>query len=315
MIKVFSGSSHPDLARRICHHLNIELGEANLKKFSNLETYVEIGQSVYGQDVYIVQSGCGDINDHLMELYLMINACKEQGLASTVTAVIPCFPYARQDHAKAGKLGRSTPGSAKMVAKMLSVAGADRVITMDLHNPQIKDFFDIPVDHLSVEPLMIKWIKNNVEDWPNAIIVSPDAGGVRRAKAIAEKLNVRYAHFHKERNETNKVASMVLLGEDHTWISGHVAILVDDMADTCGTICHAAEKLMQVGAAKIYALVTHGILSGPALSRINSAAAIFETIVVTDTVPQDKHKSECQSIQCIDVSQMLAEAITRAQTD
>ncbi|XP_037047511.1 ribose-phosphate pyrophosphokinase 1 isoform X2 [Bradysia coprophila] len=329
-IKVFSGTSHPDLAQRIVDRLGIDLGKVVTKKFSNLETCVEIGESVRGEDVYIVQSGSGEINDNLMELLIMINACKIAS-ASRVTAVIPCFPYARQDKKdKTGdteglakqannnvlkynewkfrvqpKLLSRAPISAKLVANMLSVAGADHIITMDLHASQIQGFFDIPVDNLYAEPAVLKWIKENIPEWRNSIIVSPDAGGAKRVTSIADRLNVEFALIHKERKKANEVASMVLVGD----VKDRTAILVDDMADTCGTTCHAAEKLMEAGATKVYAILTHGIFSGPAISRINNAC--FEAVVVTNTIPQDGHMRDCPKIQCIDVSMMFAEAVRR----
>nr|XP_018897386.1 PREDICTED: ribose-phosphate pyrophosphokinase 1 isoform X2 [Bemisia tabaci] len=321
-IKVFSGTSHPDLAQRIVDRLGIDLGKVVTKKFSNLETCVEIGESVRGEDVYIVQSGSGEVNDNLMELLIMINACKIAS-ASRVTAVIPCFPYARQDKKDKGKedgnqdvapvvcknfewkFRSRAPISAKLVANMLSVAGADHIITMDLHASQIQGFFDIPVDNLYAEPAVLKWIKENISEWRNSIIVSPDAGGAKRVTSIADRLNVEFALIHKERKKANEVASMVLVGD----VKDRVAILVDDMADTCGTICHAAEKLMEAGSTKVYAILTHGIFSGPAISRINNAC--FEAVVVTNTIPQDTHMKECPKIQCIDVSMMFAEAVRR----
>uniref|UniRef100_A0A8D9ARC4 ribose-phosphate diphosphokinase n=1 Tax=Cacopsylla melanoneura TaxID=428564 RepID=A0A8D9ARC4_9HEMI len=324
-IKVFSGSSHPDLAQRIVDRLGIDLGKVVTKKFSNLETCVEIGESVRGEDVYIVQSGSGEVNDNLMEMLIMINACKIAS-ASRVTAVIPCFPYARQDKKdkefvpEVLNLSSSerfqcsplsicqvsrAPISAKLVANMLSVAGADHIITMDLHASQIQGFFDIPVDNLYAEPAVLKWIKENIPEWKNSIIVSPDAGGAKRVTSIADRLNVEFALIHKERKKANEVASMVLVGD----VKDRVAILVDDMADTCGTICHAAEKLMEAGATKGYAILTHGIFSGPAINRINNAC--FEAVVVTNTIPQDGHMKDCTKIRNIDVSMMFAEAVRR----
>lgn len=299
-IKVFSGTSHPDLTAKLCDRLGISMGKVVTKKFSNMETCVEIGESVRGEDVYIVQSGCGEVNDNLMECLIMINACKIAS-ADRVTAVIPCFPYARQDKKDKSR----APISAKLVANMLSVAGADHIITMDLHASQIQGFFDIPVDNLYAEPAVIKWIKENITEWRTAVVVSPDAGGAKRVTAIADRLNVEFALIHKERKKANEVAGMVLVGE----VKEKIAILIDDMADTCGTICLAAEKLMQAGATKIYAILTHGIFSGPALSRIN--AACFEAVVVTNSIPQVQHMTECQKIQCIDVSMMFAEAVRR----
>ncbi|XP_066970575.1 ribose-phosphate pyrophosphokinase 1 isoform X2 [Macrobrachium rosenbergii] len=355
-IKIFSGSSHPDLAQRVVDRLGIDLGKVVTKKFSNLETCVEIGESVRGEDVYIVQSGCGEINDNLMEMLIMINACKIAS-AARVTAVIPCFPYARQDkkdkrsdgalevnmvmegmkgmleegdhgsdvecrrrmrfartsafpHGTSGGLSQEhthsrAPISAKLVANMLSVAGADHIITMDLHASQIQGFFDIPVDNLYAEPAVLKWIRENIPEWGNSIIVSPDAGGAKRVTSIADRLNVEFALIHKERKKANEVASMVLVGD----VKDRVAILVDDMADTCGTICHAAEKLMEAGATRVYAILTHGIFSGPAVSRINNAC--FEAVVVTNTIPQEQHMKDSSKIQCIDVSMVLAESIRR----
>uniref|UniRef100_A0A452TFD4 ribose-phosphate diphosphokinase n=1 Tax=Ursus maritimus TaxID=29073 RepID=A0A452TFD4_URSMA len=229
-----------------------------------LARHVEIGESVRGEDVYIIQSGCGEINDNLMELLIMINACKIAS-SSRVTAVIPCFPYARQDKKDKSR----APISAKLVANMLSVAGADHIITMDLHASQIQGFFDIPVDNLYAEPAVLQWIRENIAEWRNCIIVSPDAGGAKsRVTSIADRLNVEFALIHKERKKANEVDRMVLVGD----VKDRVAILVDDMADTCGTICHAADKLLSAGATKVYAILTHGIFSGPAISRINNAA-------------------------------------------
>ncbi|XP_015905609.2 ribose-phosphate pyrophosphokinase 2 isoform X1 [Parasteatoda tepidariorum] len=308
-IKVFSGTSHPDLAQKVVDRLGINLGKAVLKKFSNKETCVEIKESVRGEDVYIIQSGCGEVNDNLMELLIMINACKIAS-ASRVTAVIPLFPYSRQD--KKDKLNQSggasasrAPISAKLVANMLSVSGADHIITMDLHASQIQGFFDIPVDNLYAEPAVLKWIRENIPEWRNSIIVSPDAGGAKRVTALADHLNVEFALIHKEREKANEVSSMVLVGD----VKDKIAILVDDMADTCGTICHAADRLMEAGAQKVYAILTHGILSGSAISRINNA--VFEAVVVTNSIPQDLHMTECPKIQCIDISMIIAEAIRR----
>ncbi|CAI2347705.1 unnamed protein product [Caenorhabditis sp. 36 PRJEB53466] len=299
-IKVFSGSSHPDLTTRICERLQLEVSKASLKKFSNKETNVEIGESVRGEDVYIIQSAAGEINDNLMELLIMINACK---IASScrVAAVIPAFPYARQDKKDKSR----APISAKLVANMLSVAGADHIITMDLHASQIQGFFDIPVDNLYAEPAILKYIKESIPNWQSSVIVSPDAGGAKRVTSIADRLNVDFALIHKERKRANEVEKMTLVGS----VEGKVAILVDDMADTCGTICMAADKLVEAGAEKVYAFCVHGIFSGPALTRLN--ASKFEAVVVTNTIPQDENMKKCPKIQCIDISMILAEAIRR----
>merc|ERR1719462_801697 len=252
------------------------------------------------EDVYIIQTGNGEVNDNLMELLIMINACKIAS-AERVTAVIPSFPYARQDKKDKSR----APISAKLVANMLSVSGADHIITMDLHASQIQGFFDIPVDNLYAEPAVLKWIKDNIINWQGCVIVSPDAGGAKRVTSIADQLNVDFALIHKERKKANEVASMVLVGDAR----GKVAILVDDMADTCGTIVQAAQKLVEDGATKIYAILTHGIFSGEALNRLNNSS--FEAIVVTNTIPQDRNMIECGKIQVIDVSMMFAEAVRR----
>ncbi|KAL1782938.1 ribose-phosphate pyrophosphokinase 1 [Sigmodon hispidus] len=275
-IKIFSRSSHQDLSQKIADRLGLELGKVVTKKFSNQETCVEIGESVRGEDVYIVQSGCGEINDNLMELLIMINACKIAS-ASRVTAVIPCFPYARQDKKDKSR----APISAKL------------------------GFFDIPVDNLYAEPAVLKWIRENISEWRNCTIVSPDAGGAKRVTSIADRLNVDFALIHKEWKKANEVDRMVLVGD----VKDRVAILVDDMADTCGTICHAADKLLSAGATRVYAILTHEIFSGPAISRINNAC--FEAVVVTNTIPQEDKMKHCSKIQVIDISMILAEAIRR----
>ena len=233
--------------------------------------------------MYIIQSGCGEVNGNLMELLIMINACKVAS-SSTVTAVIPCFPYARQDKKDKSR----APISAKLVAKMLSVAGADHIITLDLHASPIQGFFDIPVDNLYVEPAALHWIRENITEWRNCITVSPDAGGAKRVTSIADRLNVEFALIHKERKKAKEVDRMVLVGD----AKDHVAILVDDVADTGGTICHAVDKLFSAGATKVYAILTHGIFSGPAISRINNAA--FDAVVVINTVPRGQNETLLQ---------------------
>uniref|UniRef100_A0A8C9UYY7 ribose-phosphate diphosphokinase n=1 Tax=Scleropages formosus TaxID=113540 RepID=A0A8C9UYY7_SCLFO len=299
-IVLFSGSSNHDLSQKVAERLGLDLGKVVTKKFSNQETCVEIGESVRGEDVYIVQSGCGEVNDNLMELLIMINACKIAS-ALRVTPVIPCFPYARQD--KKDKVSRA-PISAKLVANMLSVAGADHIITMDLHASQIQGFFDIAVDNLYAEPAVLQWIKGNIPEWKNCIIVSPDAGGAKRVTSIADHLNVEFALIHKER-KNSEVESMALVGD----VKNRIAILLDDLADTCDIVCLAANKLISAGAIKVYAILTHGIFSGPAISRINSSP--FEAVVVTNTIPQEDKMKLCPKIQVIDISMILAEAIRR----
>ncbi|XP_047126406.1 ribose-phosphate pyrophosphokinase 2 isoform X2 [Hydra vulgaris] len=305
-IKIFSGSSHPELARLVADRLNLELARAKLRKFANKETSVEINESVRGEDVFIIQSGCGEINDNLMELLIMINACKIAS-AARVTAVIPCFPYARQD--KKDKVMNSelsrAPISAKLVANMLSVSGADHIITMDLHASQIQGFFDIPVDNLFAEPAVLKYIREHINNWQQCVVVSPDAGGAKRVTSIADQLNVEFALIHKERKVANKVSSMVLVGD----VSNKIAVLVDDMADTCGTMKLAVEKLLDAGAKQVHCVFTHGIFSGPAISRLMESG--MEAVVVTNTIPQADKIIQCPKIKIIDISPILAEAIRR----
>lgn len=296
-IKVFTGSSNPQLAMLVAERLGHPLAAVKLDKFANGETKVEIGESVRGEDVYIIQSGCGSINDNLIELLIMINACKIAS-ASKITAVIPCFPYARQDRKDKSRM----PISAKLVANMLTIAGANHIITMDLHANQVQGFFDIPVDNLYAEPIAIRWIKENIPDWKNCVIVSPDAGGAKRATSIADKLKVNCAIIHKERKRSGEVSSMVLMGD----VKDCAAILVDDMADTCGTIVSAAEKLHEAGAKEIYAFLTHGVFSKDAIDKVK--ASKFKAMVVTNTIPQSK---EAANIETIDVSILFAEAIRR----
>ncbi|KND01907.1 ribose-phosphate diphosphokinase [Spizellomyces punctatus DAOM BR117] len=438
-ISILAGSSHPQLAQDICQRLGIPQGRATLSKFSNKETNVEVGESVREQDVYIIQSGCGNVNDNFVEMLIMIAACKTAS-AKKVTAVIPCFPYARQpetpykrnsvpssrvakrDDDKFGTMydgqlqspikpsslpspppnsdsstanstdtppqpeifeksmsslsfpdeddtplpapklrhlrtestlsldgggrvssisrshsnvavhplapqppadrplqtGTCTPGpgsgnggykhwtarSGTLIANMLMAAGADHIITMDLHDPQFQGFFDIPVDNLYGQPLMIKYIKEKIPDFQNAVIVSPDAGGAKRATVIADKLNVDFALIHKERRVAAG-SELILVGD----VKDRVCILVDDIADTSFTITRAATLLTKSGATKIYALITHGILSGNALERIKNST--IDEVVVSNSVPQQDHLAHCDKIKVFDIAGVFAEAIRR----
>ncbi|KAJ3190648.1 hypothetical protein HK101_008508 [Irineochytrium annulatum] len=299
-IKIFAGNSHIEFARLVARRLGLELAKCVVLKYSNQETSVTIGESVRDEDVYIIQSGCGEINDHLMELLIMINACKTAS-ARRITAIIPCFPYARQDKKDKSR----APITAKLVANMLTVAGANHVITMDLHASQIQGFFNIPVDNLYAEPSTLKYIKENIENYKDVIIVSPDAGGAKRATAIADKLDVDFALIHKERKKANEVSRMVLVGD----VRGRGCIVVDDMADTCGTLGLAAKTLIDNGAIFVYAIVTHGVLSGKAISVINNSQ--LTKVVVTNTIPHDDKKLLCPKIDTIDVTPTFAEAIRR----
>ncbi|OAX77419.1 hypothetical protein ACJ72_08283 [Emergomyces africanus] len=441
-IIVLGGSSHPHLNKTICDHLGLPMANVLLSKFSVGETRVEINESVRGKDVYIIQSGGGKVNDHLMELLIIISACKIAS-AKRVTAVLPLFPYSRQSDIPYNKIGaplvksslsktdtaanytfESTPptpqagksesvglangidglqkgltqvqieqhemsssgspqkarfghyangplkrsdttdstksdtsnrnrnsttvppanggennktnddtaslasSSSKLgnfhprpgyrqwvaqagtlVADLITCAGADHIITMDLHDPQYQGFFDIPVDNLYGRPLLQKYIVENIPDYRSSIIVSPDAGGAKRATAIADSLGVDFALIHKERRPTKitdrQNATMMLVGD----VKGRTAILIDDIADTSNTITRAAKLLKKEGASRVYALVTHGILSGDAIDRINASA--LDKVVVTNSVAQDEHKARCPKLEILEVGHVFAEAIRR----
>ncbi|KAI9804227.1 MAG: hypothetical protein M1825_001629 [Sarcosagium campestre] len=280
--------------------LGIELTKIMVLQYSNQETSVTIGESVRDEDVFILQTTApGDINDGLMELLIMINACKTAS-ARRITAVMPNFPYARQDKKDKSR----APISAKLIANMLQTAGCSHVITMDLHASQIQGFFNVPVDNLYAEPSTLRYIRDNF-DYANAVIVSPDAGGAKRATSIADRLDLGFALIHKERPRPNEVARMVLVGD----VAGKIAILVDDMADTCGTLVKAADAVMANGAREVVAIVTHGILSGRAIETLN--ASKLSRVVVTNTVPHDEKKERCAMLDTIDVSPTLAEACRR----
>ena len=411
-IVVLGGSSHPQLNEQICENLGISQGAALFTKFAVGETRVEIKESVRGKDVYIIQSGGGKVNDHLMELLIVISACK-MASAKKVTAVLPLFPYSRQSDIPYNKTGApllkassansaysyesvpSTPhperdhgltnghtlhkamsrtqlddidqspashqarfkqyeGQEKpgyfsgrkrgdsaaslgsglretdanvpspqssfkpqpgykqwvaqagtLVADLLTCAGADHIITMDLHDPQYQGFFDIPVDNLYGRPLLKKYIQLNIPDFRKGVVVSPDAGGAKRATAIADSLGIEFALIHKERRPTKitdrQNATMMLVGD----VAGKTAILIDDLADTSNTITRAAKLLKKEGASKVYALVTHGVLSGDAIERINASA--LDKVVVTNTVDQREHQKRCPKLEVLEVGNVFAE--------
>ncbi|KAF2257969.1 ribose-phosphate pyrophosphokinase-like protein 1 [Lojkania enalia] len=299
-IKLLTGNSHPQLAKLVADRLGIELTKILVLQYSNQETSVTIGESVRDEDVFILQSTPpGDINDALMELLIMINACKTAS-ARRITAVIPNFPYARQDKKDKSR----APITAKLMANMLQTAGCNHVITMDLHASQIQGFFNVPVDNLYAEPSTLRWIRENL-NIKDCVIVSPDAGGAKRATSIADGLDLGFALIHKERARPNEVSKMVLVGD----VSGRTAIIVDDMADTCGTLVKAADVVIQHGAKDAIAIVTHGILSGNAIEALNGSK--LKKIVVTNTVPHEWKKELCDRIETIDISPTLAEACRR----
>ncbi|PWN29252.1 phosphoribosyl pyrophosphokinase [Jaminaea rosea] len=308
-IKVFSGTSHPELAAGVAKRLGIPLGKATVTRNESAESLIRISESVREHDVYIINTSCcsptptgssASPNTSLMELLIMIHACKTAS-ARRITAVIPHFFYARQDKKDKSR----APITAKLVANMIENAGCDHVITMDLHASQIQGFFNVPVDNLYAEPAALQYIREMV-DISKAVIVSPDAGGAKRATSLADRLNVDFALFHKERKKANEVSRMVLVGS----VQDKVAILVDDMADTCGTLALAAQRLAESGAERVLAIVTHGVLSGPALERIMESR--LEKLIVTNTIPQEGNARQCPKIEIIDVSHVLAETIRRS---
>lgn len=299
-IKVFTGTSHPELAELIARRMGLPLSKAEVTRSGIGETQVRIQESVREDDVYIINTGCGAVNTALMELCIMIHACKIAS-AKRITAVIPLFPYARQDKKDKSR----APITAKLVANMIQKAGCDHIITMDLHASQIQGFFDVPVDNLYAEPSIILYIRTHF-DLNEVVIVSPDAGGAKRATSIADRLGVDFALFHKERKKANEVSRMVLVGH----VKEKIAILVDDMADTCGTLCLASQYLSEAGATKVYAFVTHGILSGNALKTVEEST--LEKLIVTNTLPQHENQSQCKKIEVIDIGKVLGEVIRRS---
>ncbi|KAH9944363.1 phosphoribosyl pyrophosphokinase [Epithele typhae] len=300
-IKLFSGTSHPELAEVIARRLGVPLAKAEVTKNGIGESIIRVAESVREDDVYIINTGCGEVNTALMEVCIMIHACKIAS-AKRITAILPLFPYARQDKKDKSR----APITAKLVANMLQKSGCDHVITMDLHASQIQGFFDVPVDKwLYAEPSAIMYIRANF-NLTDIVIVSPDAGGAKRATSIADRLGVDFALFHKERKKANEVSRMVLVGH----VKDKTAILVDDMADTCGTLCLAARHLAEAGAKSVHAMVTHGILSGNALKNVEESA--LEKLIVTNTLPQSSNVAECAKIEVIDIGNVLAEVIRRS---
>merc|ERR1711964_684734 len=307
-IKVFCGPSHPELAHLICKRLGVPLGRSSVSKNNAGELMVRMYESVREHDGYIINTSCvtygndGQVispNTSLMELLIMINACKTAS-ARRVTAVIPHFFYARQDKKDKSR----APISAKLIANMLQTAGCNHVITMDLHASQIQGFFNVPVDNLYAEPSTLRWIRENL-NISECVVVSPDAGGAKRATSIADRLDLGFALIHKERARPNEVSRMVLVGD----VENKTCILVDDMADTCGTLAKAAETLITHKAREVVAIVTHGILSGNAIEILNKSQ--LSRIVVTNTVPLQDKESRCEKLRVMDISPTLAEAIRR----
>jgi len=302
-IKIFSGNSHRGLAEEIAEKIGLPVGVATVGKFSDGETEINIGEVVRGSDIFVIQSTCYPVNDNLMELLIMIDALKRAS-AGRITAVMPYFGYARQDR----KAKARDPISAKLVANLITVAGADRVLTMDLHVPQIQGFFDIPVDHLLGVPILAEYFKEKFPDADDLIIVSPDVGSVSRARKLAERLESPIAIIDKRRPKANVSEVMNIIGD----VSGRRVILIDDLIDTAGTIVNAAEALSNAGAKEVYACGTHGVLSGPAVERIKQSA--IKELVVLNTIPLTGEK-RIDKIISISVAPIFAEAIERIYGD
>jgi ribose-phosphate pyrophosphokinase len=302
-IKIFSGNSNPTLAQKICEALAVPLGMARVRRFSDGEVMVEINENVRGRDVYVIQSTCAPTNDNLMELLVMTDALKRAS-AATITAVVPYYGYARQDR----KAAPRTPITAKLVADLITTAGIDRVVTVDLHAGQIQGFFDIPVDNLYAAPVILNHLKNRFDGQP-IVMVSPDAGGTERARAFAKRLECTLAVIDKRRTSPNVAEVMHLIGD----VRNKIAIILDDMIDTAGTLTQAAKALKENGATAVYACATHGVLSGPAIERINNSE--IAEIVLTDTIPLGDKENMSSKITMLSVSGLLAEAIRRIHED
>nr|HID58716.1 ribose-phosphate pyrophosphokinase [Desulfobacterales bacterium] len=298
---VFSGNSNRPLAEEVCQYLNIDLGRAQVKTFSDGEIQIEIEENVRGREIFIIQSTCAPVNDNLVELLLMLDACKRSS-ARRITAVIPYYGYARQDK----KVAPRVPISAKLVADMITIAGAGRIITMDLHAGQIQGFFDIPVDNLFAAPVLLAYIKENFQNENDIVIVSPDAGGVERARAFAKRLHAQLAIIDKRREAPNRARAMNVVGN----VGGKKAIILDDIVDTAGTLTQAAEALIEHGATQVHACCAHPVLSGPAIDRINDS--MIETLVVTNSIPLNDRAKRCEKIRVLSVNELLGEAILRS---
>lgn len=297
-MKVFSGSSNPQLARRIAGYLNIELGRCVLDRFADGEIHFYIDENVRGEDVFVIQSGCADANFHLMELFLMLDAFKRAS-AGRITAVIPYFAYARQDWKDRPRV----PISARLMADLLETAGANRVLTMDLHSPQIQGFFSIPVDNLMAAPVIANHIRTLQLE--NLTIVSPDAGGVGRARVFAKRLDARLAIIDKRRPAPNVAQVLHVIGE----VKDQDVVIFDDMVDTAGTLTLGVEALKREGARRIFAACTHPVLSGEAVERIEKSG--LEKVFVTDTIPLKEKASRSDRFQMLSVAELFGEAIRR----
>jgi len=297
-LKIFTGNSNIPLATEMCKILGVPLGKSMVDRFSDEEILVEIGENVRGMDVFIVQSTSTPANDYIMELLVMLDALKRAS-AGTITAVIPYYGYARQDR----KVSPRVPISSKLVADLLTTAGANRIITMELHAGQIQGFFNIPVDNLYSNPVIYEYVKKRFQD--NIVIVSPDTGGVERARAFAKRLNATLAIIDKRRPKANVSEVMNVIGD----VDKKVAIIFDDMIDTAGTVVQAAAAIKDKGAQEVYACCTHPVFSGQAIDRLNNS--VIKEVIVTNTILLTQEKKECEKIKVLSVAGLLGEAIKR----
>ncbi len=298
---LFSGNSNPMLAQSICRYLNLPLGKAKVQRFSDGEIRIEIDENVRLRDVFVIQSTCAPVNDNLVELLLMIDAMQRSSVRR-ITAVIPYYGYARQDK----KVAPRVPISARLVADLLTKAGANRIITMDLHASQIQGFFNIPVDNLFAAPVIIKHIKEKFTD--NLVIVSPDAGGVERARAFAKRLDAGLVIVDKRRDAPNKAKAMTVIGD----VKDKIAVILDDMVDTAGTLTEAAAALAEKGAREVHACCTHPVLSGPAVDRVRES--VIQNLIVTDTIPLNGNAKALEKIEILSIAELFGETIIRSYT-
>jgi ribose-phosphate pyrophosphokinase len=303
-LEIFTGNSNPALAREVCEHLNVKLGAADVGRFPDGEVMVEVHENVRGGDCFVLQSTCSPPNDNLMELLLLMDALRRAS-AKRITAVIPYFGYSRQDR----KVAPRVPISAKLVADLITTAGASRVLTIDLHAGQIQGFFNIPVDNLYAMPVLVQYLRRQI-DGKKVSVVAPDAGGVERARAFARRLNANLAIIDKRRQRASEVAEMNLVGE----VRDSIALLIDDMIDTAGTITEAAKVIMAAGATEVIACATHPILSDPACERIGKS--VIKELVITNSIPlKARTQAELSNLKVLSVASLLAEAIRRIHNE
>ena len=301
-MKIFTGNSNIDLAKEICSYLQMPLGKASVGTFSDGEIMVQLHENVRGKDIFVIQTFSNPVNKHLMELLIMMDALKRAS-AYRITAVLPYYGYARQDR----KAEPRVPITAKLIADLITVAGADRVLTLDLHVGQIQGFFNIPVDNIFATPVILEYLKKM--DLKDLVVVSPDAGGVERARAIAKKLNTSLAIIDKRREKTNVSEVMNIIGD----VEGRDALLLDDMIDTAGTITQGAGALKKAGARKVYAACTHPVLSGSAIDRLNGS--VIDEVIVTNTIPLNGKDQSCKKITTLSVAPLLGEAIRNTHNE